>query len=227
MILVSGVRFNTLCIPRLIIHPGRTAILGRNGSGKTSLLRLLAGLVSPEVGSVHISREPTGIPRVGWVDEYPDRNFIFSIVYDEIASYCRFQYIPCKDTDRMVREIASKAGISHLLKREIGTLSGGEKAIVALAAALVTTPPLVVLDEYDSHLDSSSIDAVEDLLSASGARYIIQCTQNMELAAQCDAAVFLSGGKILHNGRPDEIFTSLRSSCFYPLSWRLRDAGCF
>ena len=98
--------------------------------------------------------------------------------------------------------------------------------MVALAAALVTTPLLVVLDEYDSHLDASCIDAVERLLQASGARYIIQCTQNMELAARCDGMVFLSGGKILHHGRPEEIFTVLESSCFYPFSWRLRDAGC-
>ncbi len=126
----------------------------------------------------------------------------------------------------MVLGIASKAGITHLVRREIRTLSGGEKAMVALAAALVTTPPLVVMDEYDSHLDSSCIDAVEGLMVASGARYIVQCTQNMELAAKCDAVVFPSHGKILYNGRPEEIFTSLKDSCFYPFSWRMRDAGC-
>jgi energy-coupling factor transport system ATP-binding protein len=226
MILVSGVRFRALCVPRLCIYSGRTAIIGRNGSGKTSLLRLLAGLESPQEGSVTIPGSPDGTCRVGWVDEFPDRNFIFSTVYDEIASSCRFQHISCKETDYMVGDIASKAGIAHLVHREIGTLSGGEKAMVALAAALVTTPMLVVLDEYDSHLDPSCIDAVERLLLASGARYIIQCTQNMELAARCDAAVFLSGGKIQYNGRPEEIFTALESSCFYPFSWRLRDAGC-
>jgi len=226
MILVSGVRFNTLRIPDLSIYPGRTAIIGRNGSGKTSLLRLIAGLASPEEGSVTITGEPTGTHNVGWVDEYPDRNFIFSTVYDEIASSCRFQFIPCEETRGMVLDIASKAGITHLVRREIRTLSGGEKAMVALAAALVTTPPLVVTDEYDSHLDSSCIDAVERLLGASGAQYTIQCTQNMELAARCDTVVFLYEGKILHKGRPEEVFTSLKDSCFYPFSWRLRDAGC-
>jgi energy-coupling factor transport system ATP-binding protein len=226
MILVSGVRFKTLQIPGLTIYPGRTAIIGRNGSGKTSLLRLIAGLVSPDKGSVTISGEPAGTHKnVGWVDEYPDRNFIFSTVYDEIASSCRFQFIPCEETRRMVLEIASKAGISHLVRREIRTLSGGEKAMVALAAALVTTPPLVVTDEYDSHLDASCIDAVEGLMAASGARYVVQCTQNMELAARCDAIVFLSHGNILYNGRPEEIFTSLKDSCFYPFSWRMRNAG--
>jgi energy-coupling factor transport system ATP-binding protein len=226
MIRISGVRFHTLRIPGISIYPGRTAIIGRNGSGKTSLLRLLAGLASPEEGSVTISGEPAGTHRVGWVDEYPDRNFIFSTVYNEIASSCRFQFISCEETRRMVGEIASKAGITHLVRREIRTLSGGEKAMVALAAALVTTPPLVVTDEYDSHLDASCIDAVEELMGASGARYTIQCTQNMELAARCDAVIFLSAGKILYNGRPDEVFTSLKDSCFYPFSWRLRDAGC-
>jgi energy-coupling factor transport system ATP-binding protein len=227
MILVSGVRFNMLRIPCLSIYPGRTAIIGRNGSGKTSLLWLIAGLASPEEGSVTISGEPAGTHNnVGWVDEYPDRNFIFSTVYDEIASSCRFQFISCEETRRMVLEIASKAGITHLVRREIRTLSGGEKAMVALAAALVTTPPLVVMDEYDSHLDSSCIDAVEGLMGASGARYTIQCTQNMELAARCDAVVLLSHGKVLSNGRPEEIFNSLKDSCFYPFSWRMRDAGC-
>jgi energy-coupling factor transport system ATP-binding protein len=226
MILVSGVRFHTLRIPRLCIYPGRTAIIGRNGSGKTSLLRLLAGIASPEEGTIAIPGRPEATSRVGWVDEYPNRNFIFSTVYDEIASPCRFRHIPCKETDCMVRDITSKAGIAHLVHREIRTLSGGEKAMVALAAALVITPRVVVLDEYDSHLDASCIDAVEKLLLASGAQYIIQCTQNMELAARCDAAVFLSGGEVLHNGRPEEIFNALERSCFYPLSWRLRDAGC-
>jgi energy-coupling factor transport system ATP-binding protein len=226
MILVSNVRYRTLRVPLLRICPGRTAIIGSNGSGKTSLLRLLAGIASPEEGTVTVPGRPEGTSRAGWVDEYPDRNFIFSTVYNEIASSCRFQHIPCKETDCMVRDIASKAGIAHLVHREIRGLSGGEKALVALAAALVTTPMLVVLDECDSHLDASCIDAIERLLRASGAQYIIQCTQNMELAARCDTAVFLSGGEIRYNGPPEETFSALESSCFYPVSWRLRDAGC-
>ncbi len=62
MILVTGVLFNTLRIPGLSIYPGRTAIIGKNGSGKTSLLRLLAGLASPGEGSITISGEPAGTP---------------------------------------------------------------------------------------------------------------------------------------------------------------------
>jgi energy-coupling factor transport system ATP-binding protein len=225
VILVSGLKYNTLCIPRLEIPPGRTAIIGRNGSGKTSLLRILAGLAQPEQGSINVPGE-AGELRVGWVDEFPDRNFIFSRVRDEIASSCRFRYISCEKTGQMVEEIASKARISHLLDRNTGTLSGGEKAMVALSAALVTSPPVLVLDEYDSHLDLSCIDAAETLLAASGARYTVQCTQNMELAAKCDTVVLLGGGRVRCAGPPRGVFPSLKNTCFYPFSWRFHDAGC-
>ena len=111
-------------------------------------------------------------------------------------------------------------GISYLNTRHSRELSGGEKILVALAAALVIKPYILVLDEYDSHLDGISSSDVEQQIRHSGAPYIIRCTQQMETAAQGDSLIYVEAGRILKQGTPENVFSSLTTTPFYPLSWR-------
>jgi energy-coupling factor transport system ATP-binding protein len=101
-------------------------------------------------------------------------------------------------------------------------LSGGEKVLVALAAALVFRPQVLVLDEYDSHLDADRVGEIARIIRKSGTHYVIHCTQDIEAAASGDDILFLEKGEIRYTGKPENVFTSLAGTAYYPLSWRCR-----
>jgi len=220
MITLDNLRYHSLTIDTLAIPQGITSVIGPNGSGKTTLLRLCAGIAIPASGKIRIDGISPRETEVGWVNEFPDKNILFSRASDEIASVLRFRHTSCRDTDDAVQRVAGSVGIGHLLSRQMREISGGEKVLVSLAAALVHHPTVLVLDEYDSHLDAVSSDHMEDVIRESGASYVLQCTQHMETAASSDYLIFLERGVVKHAGTPETVFTSLSGTPFYPLSWR-------
>ncbi len=222
MIEIRDLRYRTLHIDYIDIPEGITTIIGKNGSGKTTLLRLCAGITVPESGTILIDRTPPRQTTTGWVNEFPDRNMLFSKVYDEISSPLRFGHVAPDTADCEVRNIANRSGISHLLSRRVYDLSGGEKVLVALAAALATHPKILILDEYDSHLDREHCDRIEHLLRDSGCDYILRCTQQMETAAGSDTILMFDEGKLVHAGHPADVFSYLKETGYYPFSWRVR-----
>lgn len=225
MILISGLSHGILKIPALAIQPGMTAVIGPNGSGKTTLLRLLAGIVPPAAGTITIDGAMPGDAVTGWVNESPDRNLIFGSVRDEVASPLRFRQVPCRETGIRVDEVVSAAGIAHLTGRSCDALSGGEKVLVAITTALAARPAVLVIDEWDSHLAGEAVEHAAGLIRASGSRYQIMCTQNMDVAARADHVVFIRAGIAEASGPPASVFDTLKSGCFYPISWRIRDAA--
>ncbi len=222
MIEIEDLRFRALTIPRLVISDGTTAVIGANGSWKTTLLRLVAGLFRPESGSITVDGVHPVPGTTGFVDEYPDRNVLFSRVADELAAPLRFCHISCSEVESRVKEAAATIGFGDRLHQTMDTLSGGEKVLIALLTSLITCPKTLVLDEFDSHLDYESLQLADSLIAGSGARTVVRCTQNMDLAARCGKVVFLHQGGVLHDGRPEEVFSETESDCFYPFSWRTR-----
>src|SRR5512136_2458398 len=178
MILVQNLRYRTLAIDDLRIAPGITSVIGPNGSGKTTFLKLLAGIAIPESGFIHIDGVPPRNTEIGWVNEFPDRNILFGSTFEEIASPLRFRHLPCAAIEERVKSVMETVGISHLGTRLIQELSGGEKVLVALAAALVLRPQVLVLDEYDSHLDVNRAGEIARIIRKCGAAYVIHCTQD-------------------------------------------------
>lgn len=220
MIEIRNLRYRSLHINYLDIPRGITTVIGRNGSGKTTLLRLCAGIAVPDAGTILIDGKPPRQTNIGWLNEFPDRNMLFSHVEDEIASTLRFRYLVPEETQQAVQRIANRLGIQNLLPRQVQSLSGGEKVLVALAAALVTEPEIIILDEYDSHLDQTRCFEIETVLIESGCDYILRCTQQMESAAGSDYMVMLEDGNLMLAGTPPEVFPLLKKTLFYPLSWR-------
>lgn len=220
MIIVRDLAIREISIPELIIPSGTAALVGPNGSGKTTFLQILAGILKPEKGAVRInSRSPLEC-RIGFVNEYPDRNMLFSRVSDEIASSLRFSRYPCEEISQRVELALEGAGILSLKNRRIHTLSGGEKALVALLAATIHSPEVLLLDEFDSHLDNRAVDAAEEIIRCSGAVSVLRCTQNMDIASRSETMVALFSGRIRANGSPCEVFPALSGTCFVPFGWR-------
>lgn len=222
MIVIRNLAFRTIFVPELIIPHGSAALVGPNGSGKTTFLRVLAGILKPEECAVAIDGKRPGECRIGFVNEYPDRNILFSRVSDEVASPLRFSRLPCDEISRKVELALERAGILHLMHRRIHTLSGGEKTQVALLAATIHAPEVLVLDEFDSHLDDQAVDAAEQIIRTSGAASVIRCTQNMEVASRSKTLVALFNGRIRASGSPREVFSALSGTCFVPFGWEVR-----
>jgi len=219
MITAEFLCYRNLVIDALSLKPGIITIIGANGSGKTTYLKLCAGIAVPDSGTLLIDDALPRENETGWVNEFPDHNILFVNVFDEIASPLRFRHTPCDEIDSNVRACAEAMGITHLLKRAVRELSGGEKVLVSLAAALVHHPKVLVLDEYDSHLDARSLAKIEQGIRASGADYIIRCTQQMDTAINSDHLLFFDAGRITLSGTPDLVFPFLKSTAYYPVLW--------
>jgi energy-coupling factor transport system ATP-binding protein len=222
MIAIRSIHHRHLAIDSLEIRPGLTFVIGPNGSGKTTLLRLCAGIDIPASGSILIGNTSPRDTEVGWVNEYPDRNMLFETVMDECASPLRFRRVACAETRERVDRCLGQCGILHLRDRSIRELSGGEKILVAFAAAIVHQPEVLILDECDSHLDELRTDILQDLIRQSAIPYVIQCTQQMEVAARGDQVLYLEEGEARFSGTSEEVFSRLLGTSFYPLSWRCR-----
>ncbi len=220
MISIEFLRYHNLAIDALTIKPGITTIIGANGGGKTTFLKLCAGIAVPDSGTLLIDDTPPRETEIGWVNEFPDRNILFVNVFDEIASPLRFRRISCDEIDLKVHACSEDIGITHLLKRAVRELSGGEKVLVSLAAALVHHPKVLVLDEYDSHLDANSLTKIERGIRTSGADYVIRCTQHMDTAVHSDYVLFFNSGRITLDGTPDFVFPLLKGTAYYPVLWR-------
>ncbi|MDD1671975.1 MAG: energy-coupling factor ABC transporter ATP-binding protein [Methanomicrobiales archaeon] len=221
MIEITALKHRILDIPHLTIPTGLTALIGPNGSGKSTLLRLCAGIESPLQGTVTIDRESPRHVDVGWVDEFPDRTLLFDRVSDELSSALSFRHTPCTTIIQEVTSIARECGIAHLLPRRCRELSGGEKVLVALGSALASRPQVLILDEFDSHLDFVAAERIREYYRTMSLSTVLFCTQDMEAASGADHILFLDSGKVNLEGPPADVFKCLEGTCFYPLRWRV------
>ena len=212
MIEILSVRCGCLSIPELVIRPGMVAVTGPNGSGKTTFLEMIAGILAPVQGTVLINGSDPGDITTGWVCELPDLNMSFTRVIDEIASPLRFSHLPCRVIDESVMESARLFGLVPLLDRPVRSLSGGEKVLVALAAALINRPDILILDETDSHLDAETLREVTGIISRSGVPLFLFATHRPDRVALADRVIVLKLGMIVREGTPDEVFQGSPSS---------------
>lgn len=220
MIRIENLHHNAISIDTLAIETGVTSVIGANGSGKTTLLKLCAGISIPKTGTILIDGAEPRQTDIGWVNEFPDRNFLFDTVSDEIASTLRFRHNPPEEISLRMNEIQIKLGLTRLSDRSVQELSGGEKVLVALAAAMIQNPRLLILDECDSHLDARCMHTIDQIIRESGIPFILRSTQDMETAAESDHLIVLDNGRARYSGTPETVFAELKSTPFYPMSWK-------
>jgi iron complex transport system ATP-binding protein len=206
----------------LSVRPGEVVgLVGPNGSGKTTIVRVASRSLRPSAGSVALAgRDPYRMPAreaarlVAVVPQDVQPAFSYSVL--EMVLMGRTPYLSAwggggpQDWSR-AREAMASTQIQHLADRPVGELSGGERQRVILAQALAQDAPILLLDEPTTHLD---LRHVVDLLgivrglAARGGKAVLAIVHDLNLAAAtCDRLVVMHGGRVVAEGGPDEILT--------------------
>lgn len=220
-----------------------TVVLGHNGSGKSTIAKLIIGLLEPKTGDItvdgiHLDEEHLYDVRekVGIVFQNPDNQFIGSTVRDDIAFGLENLCVPTEDMEDIIQTYAKKVNMTEFLDHEPTKLSGGQKQRVAIAGILAMHPSIIILDEATSMLDPRGKIEINNLvheLNQTQNMTILSITHDIEEAALSDHVILLDNGHIIDEGTPDEVLTQkvelerigLDVPFAYKISKKLHDSG--
>lgn len=193
-----------------------TTIIGHNGSGKSTIAKLIIGLLKAQSGTIRIlgtELTPETVydlrSHVGIVFQNPDNQFIGSTVADDIAFGLENHCVPQEDMQALIEKSAASVGMSDFLQAEPAHLSGGQKQRVAIAGILAMTPDIIIFDESTSMLDpqgKASINAQIKRLHDEKNITILSITHDMEEVAQSQHVIVLNHGVVEMEGTPKEVF---------------------
>jgi energy-coupling factor transport system ATP-binding protein len=204
---LSGVSFG--------LRPGEyVGVVGPNGGGKSTLVRLLNGLLKPDSGRVLVSgldpaTEPFEVRKhLGVLFQDPENGLVAPFVEDDVAFGLENLGVPRQEMlDRVARAIRA-VGLEGYERREPGTLSGGEKQRVALAGLLAVEPEILVLDEPTSMLDAAGRREVLQYLETLRAeKTVLHVTHHLEELAGADRILVLNGGDLIADDPPERFFS--------------------
>jgi phospholipid/cholesterol/gamma-HCH transport system ATP-binding protein len=212
----------------LCVYPGEAlAIIGPSGTGKSTSLRIMAGLTAPDQGEVYVrgerriglaedQRKPTGIGMV-----FQQAALFDSLTVEENVGFSLYQNsrLPRRRIRELVEERLEMVGLSGIAKRFPAELSGGMRKRVSFARAIMENPekpednPSVLLyDEPTAGLDPIASTVIEDLVRslqrAGGGSYVMVTHQDSTIRRTADRVVFLFHGKVQWDGRVEEIDTT-------------------
>lgn len=194
------------------------ALVGHNGSGKSTIAKLMNGLLFPQAGKVEamgklMSEESLWDIRsqMGMVFQNPDNQFVGATVQDDVAFALENNGVPHEEMVVRVKEALLQVKMSDYLDHEPHHLSGGQKQRVAIAGALALRPRLLILDEATSMLDPQGrmevIETIRELRKETGLT-VISITHDLEEAALADRILVMNAGEKQLEGKPKEIFLS-------------------
>lgn len=193
----------------------KIAIAGETGSGKSSLLKIIAGLVQPDSGSVWFEGERVdgrdalvpGHPHIAYLAQ--DFDLPKSLRVEQVLEYAR------KQTSTEQKHLYEICHIEHLLKRRTNELSGGERQRVAIARLLIGSPRLLLLDEPYTNLDRIHkllLKRVIDEVSRLGISCMMISHEPQELLSWAESLIILRHGKMVQRGSPQSIYHAPRNA---------------
>ena len=197
------------------------AVLGHNGSGKSTFAKLMNYILEPTSGELTVngldlSRKDLSDEEildlrknVGMVFQNPDNQLVATIVEQDVAFGPENLGVPREELRRRVDDALETVGMSAYAKHEPHRLSGGQKQRVAIAGILAMMPQCVVFDESTAMLDPGGrrevLDTIRKLNQEQGMT-VLNITHYMNEAAEADRIIVINDGKLLLDGTPDEIF---------------------
>lgn len=204
------------------VHRGEfIGIIGHTGSGKSTMMQQLNGLLKPTSGTVLLDGQDIWSDkkltrqarfRVGLVFQYPEYQLFEETVYKDIAFGPKNMGLPAEEIDRRVREAAGFVGLTQAqLDASPFDLSGGQKRRVAIAGVIAMEPEVLILDEPTAGLDpigrAGILGNIEAYRKAKNATIMMVSHSMEDVARLTDRLLVLNGSKLAMDGTPAEVFT--------------------
>ncbi len=188
----------------LKISHGKILIAGSTGSGKTTLLRVITGLI-PEIYGGELSGSVNRNCTIGFVPQNFDAFILMPRVRDEIVFVLENKRLSKREIECKVKYIAEMLDISHLLDRDVSTLSMGERQRVAIASVLALEPEVLVFDEPLAYLDPRSSRRFIELLEDLNLKSIVIAEHRLDQVVEfMDRVIVIKNGEIIADGEPFE-----------------------
>lgn len=200
---------------RLTEH--RIALIGSNGSGKSTFARLLNGLVEPTSGTVTIDGldtvddGPAVRRRVGFVFTNPDAQLVMPTCLEDVALSLRRSIRGKRERTARARAILEEIGLGDKADTTVHALSGGQKQMLALAGVLATEPSVLVADEPTTLLDLRNTRLVADRLFDLPQQLVL-VTHDLDLALRCDRALVIDDARVVLDADPAAAVAFYRAS---------------
>jgi molybdate transport system ATP-binding protein len=191
------------------------ALFGSSGAGKTTILRILAGLTNPDKGSVRFGNSVwfDSEKRINVAPQYRNISLMFQdyALFPNMTVEQNIQFAQSRSNDKIAGELISIFGLSAFRKRKPNGLSGGQKQRVALARALARKPQLLLLDEPLSALDAEMRSTLQNEISQAhqllGATTMMVSHDLHEVFRLASQVLCIENGVIERCGKPDEVFS--------------------
>lgn len=191
-------------------------IIGHNGSGKSTISKVLTNILKPLSGEIKIFGTPINYynnkflrDNVGIIFQNPDSQFIGLTTEYDIAFGLENKKIDPLEMRNIINEVAKTIDITHLLDKDSVSLSGGQKQRVAIASVLAMNPRIMIFDESTSMLDPRGKKELKQImldLKRDANKTIISITHDMDEVLNADKVIVLEKGEIKMIGKPNEIF---------------------
>nr|WP_114470422.1 ABC transporter ATP-binding protein [Pseudorhodoferax soli] len=200
----------------LRLHEPRIGLIGDNGAGKSSLLRLIAGLEQPQSGTVRVHgldarRERAALPRqVGLMFQNPDDQIICPTVEEEVGFTLSAQGVPRRQARQQARDFLQARGLGHWSERAIAELSQGQRQQVCLLALQIGRPATLLLDEPFASLDLPSQYRLSHQILA-GAQQLVFSTHVLDQVRGFERVLWLDRGRVREDGPGHEVCDAYRA----------------
>ena len=193
----------------LTLAERRIGIIGLNGSGKTTFARLINGLVKPSEGRVAVNGLDTAgdakavLGEAGFIFQNPQHQLIMPIVAEDIAFGLKNRGLSAAQIEEKTQAVLARFAVSHLAKRRVHELSGGETQLVAIASVVVTEPKILILDEPTNQLDLKNRRLVEDAI-AGLEQQVLVISHDLGLVEGFERVLLFHEGRLVADGEAGE-----------------------